>query len=311
MVKIEETLRDGGYLVDVTFHKVGTNITISPNVLGIEIGGNEELGDFFHQFVKDSQISWLGKRNPHIKKAESIAKSVHKRKIKDSLDGKHYMPKSKLPAFKEFLKQKKTEFFKVRDELLDSYELDVRQFEAKLRNDFLAETIMDSAERNTIVEAIMGKVPSKKDLEDSFKVEQSYMLFAMTSELMDDDDKEASIESANMRMNVINGRTLAVIFDKLNSIMLALSKHKHTKVHENMANEIVEEMKVRNIFKHSTLQKIQESYEKVKNNQSLDDYEIIIAQVYKFSKEIGESHQLAVNESALSLNQLEFLAKYV
>lgn len=309
MAKVEELLRDGGYLVDVTFHKVGTNITISPEVLGVEVRGNEELGDFFHQFVKDSQISWLGKRNKQIRRAESIAKSVHKRKIKDSLDGKHYMPKSKLPEYKEFLKGKKKEFYEVRDELVDSYEFDVRQFEAKLRNNFLSETITDSAERDKVVKAIMNKVPTKDELKESFKIEQSYMLFAMTSELVDEDDKEASIERANQRMNEINGRTLAVVFEKLNKIMRALMNKKHTKTHVDMADEIVEELNTRNLFNHSTIEDIKVLYGKVKDNQDLDDYELIIGKLYRFAQDIGEEHQLPTDECVLSLKQLDFLAK--
>lgn len=306
---IEEKLREGGYLVDVRFHKIGTNITISPQVLGVDIRSNDELGDFFNQFVKNSQISWLGKKNGEILKAQSIAKSVHKKKKKLSLDGQHYVPKSSLPEFKDFLKGKTEEFLAVRDELVDNYDLYVRQFKRRMEEDFLSATIHDSSERTDVLDAITSKIPTKEEVEESFKVEKSYMLFAMTGELMDDEDREAAVESANIRMNEINGNTASVIFDKLITNINALVKKKYTKTHDAIANEIVEELDKRNIFSHHALAELRDDFIKVKDNVDLDDYEIMIGKTYKFAKEIGTTDQLSLDESPLSLKQLDFLAK--
>lgn len=308
-VKTEEILREAGYLVDVSFRKVGTTITISPKVLGIEVGSNEELASFFDKFVKSSQISWLGKRNTQILKAEALSKAVHKRKIRDSLDGKHYLPKSKLPGFKAFMKEKKTEFMKVRDNLVDSYELDVRSFRRKLEDDFLRETVTNDTERDQIIAAIMSKVPSKEELKNSFKVEQTYMLFAMTSELMDEEDKQASIESAQMRMNEINGNTLALVFDKINLILEALVEKRHTKKHKQMVADLVEEITIRNIFSNSDLDAIKQDLIDVAITNTLDGYETIIGTVYKTSRDIQEDHQLNLDTSIFTLKQLEFMAR--
>lgn len=311
IMETEETLRDGGYLVDVVFHKVGTSITIKPEVLGVEINGNDELADFYQNFVRNAQISWLGKANPNIRKAESIAKSVHKRKIKDSLDGKHYIPKSKLAGFKGFLAEKKKEYLAVRDTLVDSYELDVRLFRRRLENDFLNETVSDDDERERIIQAIMGRVPSKEEVYDSFKIEQSYMLFAMSSELEDESDRDAVIESTNMRLYAINGNTLAVVFDKANTILQAIFNKKYTKKHERISYEIIQEIEERNIFSNSKIEELRTIFQSLIGSQSLSDYEVFMGKLYKMALDINQEHQLAIDKSVLSLAQLEFLAKTV
>lgn len=307
--EIDETLRDGGYLVDVVFHKVGTNITISPDVLGIEIGNNEELKSFFDQFVRNTQLSWLGRNNTHIRKAESIAKSVHNRKIKDSLDGKHYIPKSNLLGYKNFLREKKVEYYAVRDQLVDSYELDVRRFRRKLENDFLSETMDDETQRGKMIEAIMEKVPSEEEVYDSFKIEESYMLFAMMTEMLDDEDKESAIESANIRMSRINGNTLAVVYDKLNTIITAIVESRHTKRHESMLLETVQEIDTRNIFSHSGIVDLKRGLESLPAKPDLTDFEVVVGGLYRLALDLKEEHQINLSKSVFTLNQLEFLAK--
>lgn len=305
--EIDGILRDEGYLVDVMFHKVGTTITISPQVLGVDIGDNEELANFFDQFVRNARISWLGKKNPDILKAESIAKSVHNRKIRDSLDGKHYIPKSKLTGFKDFLNQKKEEFYEVRDNLVDNYDLNVRSFHRKLENDFLTETVIDSGQRSEMVELIMDRVPSKQEVYESFKVEQDYMLFAMMTELSDESDKEAAIESANIRMNRINGNTLAVTFDKVNTVINAVIEKRHNKRHVNIIKDAAEEITDRNVFSHSGLDELKVDLEAIGDSSDLSDYEMVVGKIYYLFDTFGELDQLSLANSPFNLKQLEFL----
>ena len=308
-ISVEEALTGGGYIIDLKFYKVGTNITISEEALGIDTSTNEELSDFLNTFVKKTQISWLGNKNVHIRKAESISKSVHKRKIKDSLDGIDYIPKAKMPAFVSFLSEKKKEYLKVRDNLLESYDLDVRLFERRLRTDFLNETVGDDERREELIKKIMAKVPSRDEVYDSFKVEQDYKLFAMSSQLLAEEDKEDAYNLALERMNGINGKTLSVVFEKTSTIMTALLEKRHTKKHEKIANEIIEEIVDRNIFSHSGLENIKEDYQHIKDNQDLEQYEVFVGKVFKLAQEIDEVHQLPLDKSVFTLEQLEFLAK--
>lgn len=307
--EIDSILKNGGYLVDVVFHKVGTNITIKPEVFGLEFKNNPDLETFFQQFIRRTQVSWLGKNNVHIRKAESIAKSVHNRKIKDSLDGKHYIPKTRLAGFKDFLRTKKEEYFKVRDELVDTYELSVRSFERKLENDFLNETVKDNKQRSTLIKAIMNKVPTKEAVYDSFKVEDTYMAFAMMYDEVDEEDKEAAVENANIRMKRIIGNTLSVVFDKTNTILNAIIEKRYTKRHSNMLQDIISEIDERNIFSHLDLENLKKEYESISDSSNLADYEYIVGRIYFLADEAGETDQLNLADSVFSLSQLEFLAK--
>lgn len=306
--EIDNILRDGGYLVDVMFHKVGTTITISPQVLGIEVAGNEELASFFDQFVRNAQISWLGRNDVDIRKAESIAKSVHNRKIRDSLDGKHYIPKSKLPAFKDFLRTKRDEYFVVRDNLIDNYDLNVRSFKRKLEEDFLSETITDVAQRDKIVKLIMDRVPSKEKVYESFKVEQDYMLFAMMTELVDDEDKDAAIESANIRMNRVNGNTLAVVFDKVNIVINAIAEGRYSKRHTTIIKDTAIEVEERNVFSHSGLVDLKEHLLQIGDNSDLSEFESLVGRIYYLFEKVDELDQLSLASSLFNLKQLEFLS---
>ena len=302
---IEKTLREDGYLVEVKFHKVRTATTVNPKAIGIDVKDNKELESFYDKHVKKSQISWLANDNIYLRKAQSVSKSVHKRKIKDSLDGSLYMPKTKLPAFKAYVKEKKAEYMKVRDGLVADYDRLVREFRRDLEADFLNTTVASDVERQQLIDAIMKKVPTKLEVYNSFMVEQTYMMFAMSTELMDDDDKDASLESAKIRMDEMNGVTLSVVFEKLNKIMSALWNKKYTKTQHDMVDEIIVEIDDRNIFSNSTLEAIKHDVARVKELRSLEEYEYILTKVYAAAKDIGEDGRLDVNGSILSYDQLE------
>lgn len=301
----ELALREEGYLVDITFHKVRTATTVDPKVLGINVEDNEQLQTFYNNHVKKTQMTWLSTQNIHLRKAQSISKSVHKRKILDSLDGKSYLPKAKLPSFKAFMKKKNEEYLKVRDNLVDEYDIIVHQFRQELEADFLNETVSDHDERQILMNAIMSKVPSKEEVYDSFRIEQNYMLFAMTSELMDDEDKAESQEMMNKRINEMNGVTLSVVFEKLSLVMTALWEKHYTKTHHDKVDEAIVEITQRNIFKNSYLEELKKEIIEGKEEKSLGKYELLLTKIYREAKSIGEDHRLDIGLCPLTLPQLE------
>lgn len=308
----EDLLRDGGFMIDVHFRKAGTSITISPQLLGVDLRNNEPLKEFFSNFIESNKVSFLGKNNTLMKKALSIAKSAHKMKISMSLDGKSYMTKEILGDYKDFLMGKEKEFYEVRDSLVKEYDEHVHDFREKMESEFLTHTLsgLSKDEREEIIDRIMARVPSKAKFYSSFRVEMNHSKFALSEEVGDDAAEYVLQETVN-RVHEITGRTLAVVFSQMNILLNAMGTHgRLTAKHRNMMDNLNVSIQKRNIFRNAVLEDMRQE---IADMSAEDDETIaemaeeLVSRAYCYAIENGTEEVLDLDNSQLTIRQMELL----
>lgn len=310
----EELLRDGGYIIDVHFRKGGSTITLSPQLLGVDIAKNDDLKGFFDEYVENNKVSFFGKNNVWWNKTQSIAKSAHKKKIEMSLDGKSYMTPTILREYKVFLDEKKGEFFAARDELVNEYENAVLEFRHKLENKLLSNTLSGLTwdERQDIIGRVMRRIPSKEKFYKSFKVELSHTKFALSGEVVEEFQEDVLDETVD-RVYDITGRTLAVIFSKMNKIYGYIDKNGSiTKTYREMLVETAQDITNRNVFDNHILENIREdmlAMEGLDADTIADLCETAISSVYCYADEIGMVDALDMDEAKLSVPDMELFGR--
>lgn len=308
----EDLLRDGGFMIDVHFRKAGTSITISPQLLGVDLRNNEPLKEFFSNFIESNKVSFLGKNNALMKKALSIAKSAHKMKIAMSLDGKSYMTKDVLEEYKVFLSDKEKEFYEVRDALVTDYDSHVHEFRGKMESEFLTHTLsgLTKEEREEIIDRIMARVPSKAKFYSSFRVEMTHSKFALSEEVGDDAAEYVMQETVN-RVHEITGRTLAVIFSQMNVLLNAMGKHgRLTAKHRNMMDNLSDSINKRNIFNNAVLESMRLEIADMSgmDDESMSEVaEDLVSRAYCYAVKNGTDEVLDLDNAQMTIRQMEML----
>lgn len=314
--EVEKIIHQEIVNVEVSFRKPKQQIKIDEKMLFGETKIEDEgLKDFISSYLVGNKVNWFGKNNKQLKRANAISQAVHRKKNELALDGKSAIPKDSLPVLKEFLKKKEEEFYEVREELYREHSHILDDFRTKLESDFIRKTndFASYVDIEKMTAKVLSQVPTAEEMYNSFAVHRDYTLFAMSTEMIDEDDKVAVEQSTIRRMEHINGHTLSIIFDKANTVMKAMLERKLSKKHEKILLSIVQELENRNIFKNTGFDNLLEkaktfAVETVFNLDVTEEMEYFLADVYLQADELNQLSQIDFSTSVLARNQLEFLS---
>lgn len=311
--EVEKSLAKG-YLVDVHFIRPRMSVTISPQLLGVNLEMNEDLKDFFDSFVENNRLSFFGRSNEEMKKALNVTKKVHKRKKTLALGTtESFMTKEILDEFMEYLDKEKVKYLEVRDEMLAKYDGYVLDFNGQLRDKFLNNTLSSSTqqEREDIIRRLMNKFPSKKEFESSFKVTMSRKRIVLSGEV-DDEYKEDAVDEVRQTVDEFLGKALNIAFTSLNNMLTNYSdKHVITPRSRSIFSTTPRELKKRNIFNDSFVRDLEHAIEDLKDVHESDEVaeavEFIVSSIYIYAKSVGVLDRLNLETAIHSEETMELI----
>lgn len=311
LVMMNNKMKQGGFLVDVTFKKAGNQITLSPQLLGLNVDENEGLKEFFNDFMDNNRVNFLKKSV--VKKADAVAKAVHKEKRVQSLgESGNFMTKEILRDFRAYLDRKKLEYFAARDEIVAHYDEYVAEFKEEFEQKFISVTLssISEAERNVLMEKVFRRIPTKQQYADSFAVGLKRMSISLADEVDDEDVDEVLMDTLS-QVNEITGKNLSIAFTGLNRLMDAY--HKNGSLNNRnraVLTSVPRELERRNLFNDAI---VEEARQKViyfkstglSDDEIIEESEMLVSKIFAYATEIGTEEQLDLNASVLSVDEMQ------
>lgn len=306
---LDQYLQQQGLLVDVHIGRIRNKIEISPEMFGLDLDKSEDLRNFFNDYAKAGKLCFIPMG--YEKRLQSIESAIRIKK-KDMAIGyeNRYMPISIYKEYKEYIEEKKKEYFLTRDEVLSQWDILIEQFKRTLESSF---DKMNSLNKEELKNSVFKKIPLKEDYERSFYVYTELKAFPVMqnldffessiSEEMKESIKKDSIESLYEIMQNI----LSDGFSVINKILLNYNKTGHlTDKNFKWIQQLKERLQAKNILKNPLIDKIVGQLKEISKlsdtDEKIESMENILANIYGFAKEV--EIELNIKDSIFSEAEL-------
>lgn len=310
---LDKYLQREGVLVRVHVGRIRGNMELTPEVLGID-SQSEALADFFGQYAKNGSLSFIPlKDEKDLKRVESRLRMT-KTRMAIGYDNS-YMPIQTYRAFQDHLKKAQAEYEEVRDGIINDWTGVLARFEFTLDQ---ALASLNPTARENIKKAIMKRIPSRQEYEESFYMRTSLKAFPVMEnvELINEDlageVKEGAIEDNIKMVYEVLGGALAEAYETVNTVYASFEKNRRVppKTHGSL-KESVKRVKQRDLFKNAMVSKIVEDMELLSVELTSGDVpemcEDILAKVYGYAKEIGVTMYINMKDSMVDKEDLELM----
>ena len=307
---IDMYLQQQGVVVDVHVGRLRTKTTLNPKALGIEVDKNEDLNNFFKDYIKKGKVCFIPEK--YESKLQSIETSLrNQRKLMSiGLDGK-YMPIEVYKNFKSYFLSKKKEYNEVMEEILLSWDLLMESFKMQLQSSLtLMSRSKDGSYDESLFETIVSKIPTKAKYEASYYVDLTVKAFPVLTNLslfddtISDEIRESVRKESIDNIYEIMSTILSDLFENVNKVLLYYKdKDCITQKHINILKNLVPRIKSRNVLKNELIDKIVLSIEDILKLQDNDEIaercEEVQAYIYGFAKEIEVESSLCLSNTAI------------
>ena len=313
--RLVEKVLGEGFLVDVRFGQPKTAVTVNPRLLGLNKEANEMVQGFMDSFVENNRVSFIGKKNPIYRKAMNVAKAVHAKKKLLSLSSEDvFMTGSILETFASYVNQKEHEYMELRDQLVEDYDFLVSQFERKLRDEFLNNTLSTVVleERERVIARILRGIPSKDQFGDSFTVKMKRTRIILPDEV-EESEKGEIFDSIKETVDEITGKTLNGLFMTMNKLLTTYEENGEINNRNKSAIEpAAKDAKARNVFQVGFVDEVADALNGLKGLPTttlVEELEILVSRVYAKALDLGIDDCLNTSSAALDTEYMRVIGE--
>jgi|SRR5690625_79629 len=312
---IDQFLQQQGVIVQVHVGRNRGTFELAPKVMGVNLKSDSVKG-FFREYVKNGKLSFIPKEvEDRFHRVESGVREMRKR-MAIGYDNS-FMPIEVYKEFSEKVKEFREDYLAVRDDVIESWDSLKAGFENNL-NSALSE--MKTDDKEMIFNAIIAKYPSKEEYHDSFYLDTTLRAFPTMENLSLLDDnlseevKESSIKENLKLVHEVLGFAFNEAFRVSNKIYKAYENtNKLASRTKGAIDTAIQKMKTRNLFNHPVVDQLIDDLGTLYNTKDADDgvelTESIMAKSYGACLDLDLMSYLDLEESELSLEDLEILAK--
>lgn len=314
VANIASLLRVEGIMVKLHFTGGKNSYTISHKALGVKNGAlSDNSKEFLSSHMGKNTVSVISKKDSN--KLRAIEARTRK-KLSEMATGvvfdNIYLAKETYYDFLDYFEKTKKEYLEVRDYLVDNYSSIVARF-----REIVLSSIDDLDAKDAVAEydKIMSEIPSQENFKDSFNMKMSVQYFPTMTNM--DDLDEAMRETLTKEYQEL-GENIAVssvtnilndIFSTVNSVYT--SNKEVGKLHHKIADRIknlVKKNREKNIFGNKKIEEFTLEVEgmlQMDYDMALEESEVLLAEVYAYSKELGLEEKINIRSCPLTRKELE------
>jgi hypothetical protein len=307
-------IKQQGLIVHEHIGRKRNYVETNPKMFGVDTANNgEELAELFKEHIQMGKISFLPSK--YEKKLANLESSVRMARRRASIGYEDsFMTLEIYRGFKEEFDNRKKEYFDIRDEILGMWEGLMRRFSDILKISLVK---LNNVDKDVLYAAIMQKLPSKKDYENSFRMWLTVKAFPVTENLdMFDESIQSQIrdglnEDTITTLYDIIGNTLDDAFESVSKVLWAIQKN------DKIANKTfgsirktADRIGQKNIFHNPKIEEIRLAILVICSNSNevevvAEQSEHLLSIIYGYAKELGiEDSIKTIKDSPLSAEEL-------
>lgn len=312
MENIDSYISQSGVLVSIHVGRKRGAMELSGELLGLDMN-NDAIKGFFESHVKTGQMHLVPvQKEKLLKKIEGRIRAMKDRYAIGY--ERSFMPKDIYKEFKKELDASKEEYFAIRDEIADDWDTLVSSFKVDLGR--LLDKTMPNANKErkeSLMKAIMSKVPTKEAYKESFYMRPSLRAFPVMEHInllddeLEDEVRQTAIETNTTMVYEVIGQSLNEAFKALIKINTAYEKHRRVPPKsESVLKNASSQLRKRNLFRNAMIEEIAVILEKVdvRSEDLQEDIEAHLSKIYGYADEIGVSAFVDTKESPLDRESL-------
>lgn len=312
VVDIDSYIQKKGLLVDLHVHKGKNSIKIPKEIFG----KSKEETEKFKKNIRSGvfticpesmlQFSNIEQKLRASKKAKSIG-----------LDGR-YMLSEEYLEFKKEVEKAQKDFEEIKEKISQNWDISLQEFKIKLKS-FVENLSIDNESKLLVLNDVLNKVPTKEKFLNNCYLETELAYFPTVEEriITDKNLSEETLSSVEKRtikcLYEVISSILSEIFDSLNNVIKYYLKHGNIKpMHIEMLMKLKKKVENRNIFNNKEINEVVKEMNKI--FESSDESEVeeicenINSYIYGFAKKIDIDVYLDLDNSPLSIEELEIMA---
>lgn len=309
---IDTYLQHKGVIVEVSVGRKRMPVSLDPKVYGVDVNTNEEVATFFKEHIKKSKLLFIPKT--YEKKLQSIESFIRLKRNSMAIgyDNKYILLED-YHKFMEIFNKKKEEYFNILEEITCNWDSMVINFKNQL--DIIFDSL-NSLDKGKIQAQIWSKVPTVEEYKESFYFKVKLKAFPVMSNVSIFDSeiaeqvKERAIEENILAVQDIISNTLNDTFGVLSDAYTFYNNNADLSVIQlSKLGKLVPNLQKNNLLRNEFIMEI---INDLKENNSIPDIdkkieqiEVILGKIYKFSKELGLEQNLPLNKCPLSIDILE------
>lgn len=310
---LDKYLQQEGVLVRVHVGRIRGHMELTPETLGID-AQSEELSDFFGEYAKNGTLSFVPQSfEKELKRLESRLRT-QKTRMTIGYDNS-YMPIATYNVFQKNVVETREEYMAVRDKIVNDWSGVLARFEYTLNQ---ALSSLNPSARETIKRALMNRIPTKKEYEESFYLRTSLKAFPVmenvhlsSSELAEAVKAGALEDNVAMVYDVLGG-ALADAFETVNTVYSSYERnHSIPPKTQGALKDAVKRIKQRDLFKNAMVTAIADDMgdllANLKDGDVAEACESLLSKIYGYAKEIGITQHINLKGSMLNMEELELM----
>lgn len=316
---LAQYVRQQGLIVKVHVGGGKNDYELSPKVYGInENDLGDEVKELFSEHVKKSKIGFLP--NAYAKRLKNLESNLRMQCRRNSIGyDNSFMAMPSYREFRDYYNKSQEDYMKIRDEIMDKYDLLVQRFKeiTWISLEKLNAIDLDS-EYHKIVDRFGGKPGDrlyemfKEKYKDNFYMSLSVKAFPVTENLdmFEDDIKEQIQDGLNQEtvqtLYEIIGNSLNDAFSSVEKVIISAGKNDGRVAPKTLSSitDTIPRLKQKNIFSNVKINEIADNISNMIVNPTdsdtlLQEAEIILAKIYSYAVELNIEHLINLKDSPL------------
>ncbi|MFF2531477.1 hypothetical protein ACFVS2_21455 [Brevibacillus sp. NPDC058079] len=306
-------LRKQGLIVKEHIGRKRNYVEVSPKLFGIDVNQKgDDVKELMKEHIKMGKMSFIPdsyeKKLHNLEQATRMARRRACIGYEDS-----FMPIETYKTFNREFEERKTEYFKLRDEIVLQWDNLLSRFKEILKSS-LEE--LNTIDKESTFATVVAKLPSKEEYKESFYMSLSAKAFPVTENLdmfeesIQDQIKNGLNQDTISTLYEIIGNTLNDAFENVSKILLSLQKndkvsHKTIESLQKSAVRVAE----KNIFHNPKIEEVRlEILEVLASSHEIDTMwekaENLLATIYGYAKELHIENSIKMTDSPLSSDEL-------
>lgn len=311
---INKYITQQGVVVRVSVGGGRNSYHISPKIYGIKENKLTDEGkEFMDEHIRNGSIVFIPKN--YEKKLRAIESKLKKqlRELSVGYDNT-FLPLTSYTEFKEYFDKCKSEYFQIRDELVERYSSMHERF-ITIAKQSLKDLEAYNAENE--LQNIINKLPNKEEFKNSFKMKITVSAFPTIENIdMFDENIQEDIMAMSKRDtdDLVKDATVSVINEGVMSLSSVIKNgSENDRIHQRVLYGLkngIERMSTKNIFANQKLESMRDEMIELskKENDDVDSIvefaERILANLYNYAIELKISNDINLKNCPFSKEKL-------